>query len=97
MWCNLGNFLHLGEKFSLSLQISSLHWDHNDTFSQFSGPHAILPTGYHAILTGMARGIDVDYHTVVQTVQVEGEGVRVGDQNGRFWEADKVCYTTVVV
>ena len=38
----------------------------------------------------------MDCHTVVQTVQVEGEGVRVGDKNGRFWEADKVCYTTVV-
>ena len=81
-------------KFSVSLpvQISSLNWDHNDTFSQFSGPHAILPTGYHAILTGMARGIDIAYHTTVETVEVVGEGVRVGDQNGQFWEADKVLF-----
>ncbi|CAI8024054.1 Lysine-specific histone demethylase 1B [Geodia barretti] len=72
-------------------QISSLNWDHNDTFSQFSGPHAILPTGYHAILTGMVRGIDIAYHTTVETVEVVGEGVRLGDQNGQFWEADKVA------
>lgn len=70
--------------------MSSLYWDHNDAFSQFTGPHAILPTGYHAILTGMARGIDILYNTIVQSIEVVGEGVRVGDQQGQTWEADKV-------
>lgn len=42
------------------------------------------------ILSRLARGIDVEYHSVVQTIEVVGEGVRVGDQQGRTWEADKV-------
>ena len=79
------------------LQVSSLHWDHNDTFAQFSGPHAILPTGYHSILTGMAQGLDIDYNTPVKTIAVEGEGVRVGDEQGRMYEADKVWKLTIIV
>ena len=42
------------------------------------------------ILSSMARGIDVEYHSVVQTIEVVGEEVRVGDQQGRTWEANKV-------
>ena len=45
----------------------------------------------------MVRGIDVEYHTSVRSVEVVGEGVRVGDQNGRIWEADKVLWQTTVV
>lgn len=78
-------------------QISSLHWDHNDAFSQFTGPHAILPTGYHTILSRLARGIDVEYHSVVKTIEVVDEGVRVGDQQGQSWEADKVPYRPMSV
>lgn len=73
-----------------SIQVSSLNWDHNDAFSQFSGPHAILPTGYHVLLSRMACDIDISYHSVVQTVEVVREGVRVVDKQGRIWEADKV-------
>jgi hypothetical protein len=40
----------------------------------------------------MVRGIDIAYHTTVETVEVVGEGVRLGDQNGQFWEADKVLF-----
>lgn len=44
------------------------------------------------ILSRLASGIDVEYNSVVKTIEVVDEGVRVGDQQGQNWEADKVPY-----
>ena len=49
------------------------------------------------ILSQLAHDINIDYNTVVRNVEVVGEGVRVGDQQGRTWEADKVYDHTTVV
>ena len=81
--------------------MSSIYWDHNDNFPQFSGCHALLPSGYMSILSKLAKGFDIKYDSVVRHVEIvggEGSGggsslgsaVRLTDTRGNEWLASKV-------
>ena len=75
----------------LSPQVSAFHWDHNDTFSQFSGCHALLPDGYMSILSQLSRDVEVHLNTPVTGVGVREDGkVCVVDARGKEWGSDKV-------
>ena len=76
-------------------QVSSLYWDHNDNFPQFSGCHALIPDGYMSILKKLAQGFEINYDCVVKHVEiVKGQrghpSVRVVNTRGTEWIADKV-------
>ena len=47
--------------------VSLLHWDQDDPF-EYPGDHALLPLGYQALAERLARGIDVRFNTVVQSI-----------------------------
>jgi len=74
-----------------SHKVSSFHWDHNDSFAQFSGCHALLPDGYFSILSRLAEGLEIHLDTPVKKVELMEDGrVGVTDSKGRLWAADRV-------
>lgn len=74
-----------------SLQISAVHWDHNDNFYQFSGSHALISEGFSTVLTRLSSSLDIELNTVVTKVQVLEEGqMCLVDSKGREWVANKV-------
>lgn len=75
-------------------KISAVHWDHNDTFYQFSGSHALISEGFSAVLTKLSSSLDVELHTVVASVQTLEDGqMCLVDSKGREWVANKVIVT----
>ena len=77
--------------------MSSFYWDHNDNFTQFSGCHALLPDGYMAMLSALAKGFDIQLDSVVKHVELlKSEsgagytGVRLLDTRGNEFVADRV-------
>ena len=73
------------------LKVSSFHWDHNDSFAQFSGCHALLPDGYLSILSRLAEGLEIHLNNPVRRVEFMSDGrVGVTDSKGKLWAADRV-------
>ena len=73
------------------LKVSSFHWDHNDSFAQFSGCHALLPDGYMSILSRLAEGLEIHLNNPVRRVEFMSDGrVGVTDSKGKLWAADRV-------
>ena len=76
--------------------MSSFNWDHNDSFPQFSGCHALLADGYMSMLSLLAKGFDIQLDSVVKHVELlrrEGGGyssVRLMDTRGNEFSADRV-------
>ena len=40
-------------------EVSAYHWDQNEAFPQFPGPHCIMVQGYSKILNKLRDGLDV--------------------------------------
>ena len=54
---------HLGNlEFSCAAplsKVSSLSWDQNEAFPQFSGDHTLLQHGFGILLKNLAQGLDI--------------------------------------
>eukprot|EP00731_Ephydatia_muelleri_P010985 Em0005g1571a len=75
-------------------KISAVHWDHNDTFYQFSGSHALISEGFSTVLTKLSSSLDIELNTVVTRVQTLEDGqMCLVDTKGREWVANKVIVT----
>lgn len=65
------------------LQISALHWNQDEDFGGFGGPHCTLPGGYGAVtdaLGGLLPGLRLS--TPVAKVEDIADGVRVTTASG---------------
>ena len=71
-------------------QVSSLHWDQNETFAQFAGDHCLLSDGYSSILKKLGEDIDIRLQTEVVTVDYTGDEVVVRTKGGEEHRAPKV-------
>ena len=60
---------HLGNlEFSCAAplnKVSSLSWDQNETFPQFSGDHTLLQNGFGVLLKNLAQGLDITFNCEV--------------------------------
>ncbi|CAH1773154.1 unnamed protein product [Owenia fusiformis] len=74
-------------------KISATNWDQNEAFPQFGGKHAILKNGYGEILQKLAKDLNIEYNTIVYSVDYSGDQVIVSDSGKRKWTADKVVIT----
>ena len=74
----------------LFFQVSSLHWDQNETFAQFAGDHCLLPDGYTALFKKLADGIDIRLQQEVVKIDYTGDDVVVRTKGGEEHKAPKV-------
>lgn len=72
------------------IQVSALHWDHNDEFSQFSGTHVLLPNGYMSVLSQLTAPNLCFGKNVTRIDQCDDGHVRVCCEGGQEWLADRV-------
>ena len=90
------HFANLEYGCSASLDdVSLIHWNQDEKFGGFGGPHAMLPGGYGAAMEAMASGCDVtrgcavsevaygEEGAVVVATRGEGEGEREGEGEGK--------------
>ena len=74
----------------MATQVSSLHWDQNETFAQFAGDHSLLPDGYGTIFNQLAEGLDIRLGQAVVSVDHSGPSITVTTSSGQTFKAAKV-------
>lgn len=70
-------------------RLSAWHFDDGD---EFDGPDVVFPTGYDALASHLASGLDIRLNEVVTALSPEGEGVRVDTMRGQY-RADAAIVT----
>jgi len=58
-------------------QVSLAHWNQDDEYGGFGGPHAMVRGGYSALLEPLAARLDVRLGAPVASIADTDEGVRV--------------------
>ena len=77
-------------------QVSAAHWDGDEQFGGFGGPHCFVNGGYVQALDELAASVDVQLSNIVTQVDVREKNVCVtvqsgdGDDGPRVIEADAV-------
>ena len=46
-------------------KVSSLSWDQNEAFPQFSGDHTLLQNGFGVLMKNLAQGLDITFNCEV--------------------------------
>ncbi len=65
------------------MQISALHWNQDEDYGGFGGPHCVLPGGYGSITDALAALLPgLLLSTPVAKVEDTAEGVRVTTVSG---------------
>ena len=63
-------------------QVSLVHWNQDEEYGGFGGPHAMVPGGYGAILGALAERLDMRLGTPVTAVAYDGAGVAITAASG---------------
>ena len=65
------------------LQISAVHWNQDEDFGGFGGPHCMVPGGYGAVTDALARLLPgLRLSTPVASVEDADSGVKVTTASG---------------
>ena len=70
------------DAWEFSVQVSLAHWNQDEEYGGFGGPHCMVVGGYGAILTGLAEGLDIRFNMAVNSVAEKGNSVIVTTANG---------------
>ena len=77
--------------------VSLPHWNQDEEYGGFSGPHVMVKGGYSSVPEAMARGLDVELGAPVKELRygdgLEGGGVEVEGADGSVRRADAAVVT----
>ena len=62
--------------------MSLAHWNQDEEYGGFGGPHCMVVGGYGAILAGMAQKLDIRFNKAVTAISEEGDDVVVTTGDG---------------
>ena len=74
-------------------EVSLQHWNQDEHFGGFGGPHAMVKGGYSQVTEGLARGLDVRLGAAVAEVRHGDDGVVVVTAAGEELRGDAVIVT----
>jgi len=74
-------------------EISGLHWNQDEDFGGFGGPHCMVVGGYTQPFTKLAQLLDVKLNTAVKEIRDDTTGVTVITADGEALRADAVVVT----
>ena len=63
-------------------QVSLAHWNQDEEYGGFGGPHCMVPGGYGALTDALAARLDVRLLSPVARVAYSGAGVQVTTVSG---------------
>ncbi len=63
-------------------QVSLAHWNQDDEYGGFGGPHAMVRGGYSGLLEPLAARLDVRLGAPVASIADSEDGVRVTTATG---------------
>lgn len=62
--------------------MSLAHWNQDEEYGGFGGPHCMVVGGYGAILAGLAQKLDIRFNKAVTAISEEGDDVVVMTADG---------------
>lgn len=62
-------FAH-GAKRARRFQVSLAHWNQDEEYGGFGGPHCMIPGGYSQVMEALASGLDIRFNTPVNKVLI---------------------------
>ena len=62
--------------------MSLAHWNQDEEYGGFGGPHCMVVGGYGAILAGLAQKLDIRFNKAVTAISEEGDDVVVTTADG---------------
>ncbi|CAN8231831.1 unnamed protein product [Cochlearia groenlandica] len=83
-------------------KVSLPHWNQDEVYGGFGGPHAMIKGGYSRVVESLAEGLDIHLNEVVSEVSYASDvsamhnrkhGVRVSTLNGCEYLGDAVLVT----
>jgi monoamine oxidase len=74
-------------------EISGLHWNQDEDFGGFGGPHCMVVGGYTQPFTKLSQLLDVKLNTAVKKIRDDNTGVTVITADGQALRADAVVVT----
>lgn len=80
-----GHRLHVhgdADTWNISVQVSLAHWNQDEEYGGFGGPHCMVVGGYGAILTGLAENLDIRFNMAVTSVAEKGDDITVTTADG---------------
>lgn len=87
-WANL----EYGCSASLN-DISLPHWNQDEMYGGFGGPHCMVSGGYSTIMSRIAEGLDVRFNMPVVEVKHDSNGIVVETRDGQVLEGASVIVT----
>ncbi|XP_052085769.1 lysine-specific histone demethylase 2-like [Mytilus californianus] len=72
--------------------ISTMNWDQNEDYPQFSGRNVLLADGFSPILDKITENLDIVYNTEISSIDYSDKVV-VKSSDGQSWTGDKVIVT----
>ena len=67
--------------------MSLAHWNQDEEYGGFGGPHCMVVGGYGAILAGLAQKLDIRFNKAVTAVSEEGDDVVVTTADGMIFSS----------
>ncbi|KAK9826354.1 hypothetical protein WJX81_001448 [Elliptochloris bilobata] len=74
-------------------QVSLAHWNQDDEYGGFGGPHAMVRGGYSGLMEPLAARLDVRLGAPVATIADSEDGVRVTTTSGEVFTGAAVIVT----
>ncbi len=74
----------------LLLQVSLAHWNQDEEYGGFGGPHCMVVGGYGAILAGLAQKLDIRFNKAVTAISEEGDDMVITTADGMTFS---ICLT----
>lgn len=71
------------------MQVSLAHWNQDEAWGGFGGPHCMVKGGYSSLMEPLAATVDIRRGVPVSQISYNNEGVRVTSASGEL--------TTVIV
>ncbi|KAL3151309.1 hypothetical protein ABBQ38_013146 [Trebouxia sp. C0009 RCD-2024] len=74
-------------------QVSLAHWNQDEAWGGFGGPHCMVKGGYSSLMEPVAAALNIQMGVVVSQISYNNQGVKVTSASGQEYEGAAVIVT----